>query len=230
MKIIHYTLFTLLAISYAQGQNIAFADGYATYGRENSFISIDADTRYDVEGSKFTFEGFKSAKVSNMPDKLFNIRFNAFTGDMEVEGANNKIYALNKYRKDFLVTFQNSKNSYQVFDYFNSDKEMKTRFFLVLNEGNNKLLLQEKVIFLKEKVSKTGYDAHRPPQYKRIDDQFFIKVPNNENAMVLPKNKKKFAELFPGNKTEILSFIKSSNIKLNKQQDLLKLINYVNSL
>jgi len=230
MKILKITLIFLFSLSLSNAQSIAFADGNATYGRENSFITIDADTRYDVEGSKYLADAFMPAVVSTMPDKLFNIKYNIFSGEMEVQSTNNKAYALNKYRKDIVITFIDSKTTYQLFDYINSDNMMQLGYFLVLNRGENKILIKEKIIFLEEKPSKTGYDEHRPPQYKRLDDKYYVKTSGSSNALELPKNKNKFAELFPKNKSDILSFIKSNKIKLNKEDDLKKIIKYINSL
>lgn len=230
MKIFKTTLIFLFTISLSNAQSIAFADGNATYGRENSFITIDADTRYDIEGSKYLVDKFMPAVVSTMPDKLFNIKYNVFSGEMEVQSSNNKAYALNKYRKDIVITFINSKTTYQLFDYINSDDMMQLGYFLVLNRGENKILKKEKIIFLEEKPSKTGYDEHRPPQYKRLDDKYYLKIAGNSNAIELPKNKKKFAALFPDKKSDILDFIKSEKIKFSKDADLKKLVTHINSL
>lgn len=230
MKIFKTSLIFLLSISLGNTQSIAFADGNATYGRENSFITIDADTRYDIEGSKYLVDNFMPAVVSTMPDKLFNIKYNVFSGEMEVQSSNNKAYALNKYRKDIVITFINSKTTYQLFDFINSDDMMQLGYFLVLNRGENKILKKEKIIFLEEKPSKTGYDEHRPPQYKRLDDKYYLKITSNSNAIELPKNKKKFAALFPDKKGAILDFIKSKKIKFSKDADLKKLITHINTL
>ncbi len=85
-------------------------------------------------------------------------------------------------------------------------------------------------MFIEEKQSKTGYDAYRPPQFKRLNDKYFIKLYNNDFVVLLPKNKKLFANLYPESKSEVLAFIKEKKVKLNKEQDLLKLINFINSL
>lgn len=230
MKLLKTTLLFLFSISLSNAQSIAFADGNATYGRENSFITIDADTRYDVEGSKYLDDAFLPAVVSTMPDKLFNVKYNIFSGEMEVQSTNKKAYALNKYRKDIVITFINSKKTYQLFDFINNDDMMQLGYFLVLNRGENKILKKEKIIFLEEKPSKTGYDEHRPPQYKRLDDKYYIKTSSSSNAVELPKNKKKFADLFPKSKSDILDFIKTNKIKFSKDEDLIKLITHINSL
>ena len=230
MKLLKTTLLFLFSISLSNAQSIAFADGNATYGRENSFITIDADTRYDVEGSKYLDDAFLPAVVSTMPDKLFNVKYNIFSGEMEVQSTNKKAYALNKYRKDIVITFINSKKTYQLFDFINNDDMMQLGYFLVLNRGENKILKKEKIIFLEEKPSKTGYDEHRPPQYKRLVDKYYIKISSSSNAVELPKNKKKFADLFPKSKSDILDFIKTNKIKFSKDEDLIKLITHINSL
>lgn len=230
MKILKLTSILFFCYSLSIAQGIHFADGNATYGRENSFITLDADLRYDVEGSKYLFDSFLPAVVSSMPDKLFNVKYNIFSGEMEVQSKNDKVYALNKYRKDISITFIDSKITFQLFDYLDSENTMQIGYFQVLNRGNNKVLKKHKIIFLEEKPSKTGYDEHRPPQYRRLDDKYYIKLESNPNAIELPKNKKKLVALFPENKSKILDFIKSDKIKLSKEDDLKKLIRYINTL
>ncbi|MBT8259961.1 MAG: hypothetical protein HKO92_06395 [Flavobacteriaceae bacterium] len=230
MKLLKLTSILFFCYSLSIAQNVQFADGNETYFRENYFISLDSDTSYDVEGSKYLMDSFLPAVVSTMPDKLFNIKYNIFSGEMEVQSKNDKVYALNKYRKDISITFINSKITFQLFDYLDSENSMKLGYFQVINRGDNKVLKKHKIIFMEEKPSKTGYDEHRPPQYKRLDDKYYLNLESNPNAVELPKNKNKFAALFPDNKSDILDFIKSNKIKLSKENDLKKLINYINTL
>ncbi|WP_412983740.1 hypothetical protein [Pontimicrobium sp. IMCC45349] len=230
MKKILLSLFSFTICSLSFSQSIAFADGNATYGRENSFITIDADTSYDVEGSKYLTDSYQLASISTMPDNLFKVKYNIFSGEMEVESQNNKAYALNKYRKDIVITFINTKTSFKLFDYIDDDGNKRTSYFSILkSSGDNTILKKQIIIFQEEKFSKTGYDEHKPPQFKRLKDRTYIKVKDNM-AVLMPKNKSKFAALFPESKDDILKFIKKNKIKLSKDSDLVTLIEHINTL
>lgn len=230
MKINLYLILFLVAgtICYSQ-QNIAFADG--AFDRSSSFITIGLDDKVDVEGSKYIQDDFNMATISIYSGYKFNVKYNAYDDEMEVQGKDNKSFALNKNEKSAEVTFVNNNITYGLFDYANSDGQKVPGYFQKLTVGETVALLKkEKIMFIEEKVSKTGYDTYRPPKYKRLNDQFFIKLKESPVAIEFPKNKKNIASLFPNKKDKILKFIKENKIKTNKEEDLIKLTNYINGV
>ena len=211
IKLIIILLLFLSIKGYSQ-QNIAFADG--AFDRSSSFITISDDDTVDVEGSKYINPDYKQALISIYDGYKFNVKYNAFDDEMEVEGKDNKSFALNKNEKKVEVTFIDKNLTYCLFDYVNTDGETKTGYFQKLVKGKNtNLLKKEKIMFIEEKQSKTGYDAYRPPQFKRLNDKYFIKLYNNDFVVLLPKNKKLFANLYPESKSEVLAFIKEKKVK-----------------
>ncbi len=215
-------------LCYSQ-QNIAFADG--AFDRSSSFITIGLDDSVDVEGSKYIQDDFNMAIISIYSGYKFNVKYNAYDDEMEVQGKDNKSFALNKNEKNAEITFLNNNITYGLFDYANSDGQKVPGYFQKLTVGETVALLKkEKIMFVEEKVSKTGYDAYRPPQFKRLNDQFFIKLKESPVAIELPKNKKNIASLFSNKKDEILKFIKENKIKTSKEEDLIKLTNYINGV
>jgi hypothetical protein len=230
MKISLYLILFLVAgtICYSQ-QNIAFADG--AFDRSSSFITIGLDDKVDVEGSKYIQDDFNMATISIYSGYKFNVKYNAYDDEMEVQGKDNKSFALNKNEKSAEVTFVNNNITYGLFDYANSDGQKVPGYFQKLTVGETVALLKkEKIMFIEEKVSKTGYDTYRPPKFKRLNDQFFIKLKESPVAIEFPKNKKNIASLFPNKKDKILKFIKENKIKTNKEEDLIKLTNYINGV
>lgn len=230
MKINLYLILFLVAgtICYSQ-QNIAFADG--AFDRSSSFITIGLEDKVDVEGSKYIQDDFNMATISIYSGYKFNVKYNAYDDEMEVQGKDNKSFALNKNEKSAEVTFVNNNITYGLFDYANSDGQKVPGYFQKLTVGETVALLKkEKIMFIEEKVSKTGYDTYRPPKYKRLNDQFFIKLKESPVAIEFPKNKKNIASLFPNKKDKILKFIKENKIKTNKEEDLIKLTNYINGV
>ena len=218
----------LTTIGYSQ-QNIAFADG--AFDRSSSFITIGNDNNVDVEGSKYIQEDFEMAVISIYSGYKFNVKYNAYDDEMEVQGKDDKSFALNKGEKNAEITFLNANITYGIFDYMGSDGQVIPGYFQKLNVGDAvSLLKKEKIMFIEEKASKTGYDAYRPPQFKRLNDQFYIKQKSNPIAIESPRNKKGVSSLFPEKKDKILKFIKENKIKTNKEDDLMKLISFINSI
>jgi hypothetical protein len=236
------TLFTLiiliscLNISYSQGQlNNQNRFSSDLNGVQNFVESGVVSTKIGVEnpnikGSPYITTKFIPAKISIFTNQIYSVKYNGFLDEFEVQGEDNEIYAINKNEsKDLIITIINTKKKYQVFDYFNNDKDLDIGYFIHLNNQNSeiKLLKKEKIIFIKEKLSSTGYDKAQPAEYKRSKDKYYLKIRDFE-AILLPSNKKKLIKLFLDSEMEILNFIKTEKIKLNKETDLVKLINYLN--
>jgi len=58
--------------------------------------------------------------------------------------------------------------------------------------------------------------------------KYYVVIKNK--MLVIPKSKKKFAELFPNNKKEIVSYIKKNRLKLNNPKHLEILVKKLNEL
>lgn len=230
MKIKLILLLFFCTVCYSQ-QNITFADGRGAFQANSSnFITIDNDNTIDVEGSKYIQEKYIPASISVYSGYKFNVRYNAYDDEMEVEGKDNKSFALNKGEKNLEVTFINTNTTYSLHTYTNRENKTIAGYFQKLNSGEKVTLLKkEKIMFIEEKQSKTGYDSYRPPQFKRVSDKFFIKLKDNPVAIEFPKNKKLFANLFPDRKDEILQFIKKNKLKTSNEQDLIKLFEFINT-
>lgn len=184
-----------------------------------------------VEGSPYIIEKFTPAKISASEDNIFYVRYNALRDEFEVKGENDIAYALNKYRRDIVVELIALKKTYQVFGYLDKNGNENFGYFVDLgkDKSNVKLLKKEKIIFTKEKLAVTSYDTAKPAEYKRGNDEYYIKI-NDANAIELPNGKKNIANLFPKNSKKVLAYIKSEKIKTNREEDLLKLVNYINTL
>ncbi|MCF6295215.1 MAG: hypothetical protein L3J25_05950 [Flavobacteriaceae bacterium] len=238
------TLFTLiiliscLNISHSQGQlnnqNRFSTDlnGVQNFVESGVLSTTIGKENPNIKGSPYITTNFIPANISVSTNQIFSVKYNAFLDEFEVLGKDDVIYAINKNEsKDVTIIMLNTKKKYQVFNYFNSENDLDLGYFIHLNNPNSeiKLLKKEKIIFISEKLSSTGYDKAQPAEYKRSKDKFYLKIRDLE-VILLPKNKKKLTKLFLGSEKEILNFIKTEKIKLNKETDLVKLINYLNQI
>ena len=228
-KILLSIILLLMNFTYSQ-QNIAFADQRVFSANSSSFLTIDNDNLVDIEGTKYIQDGFKAATISVYPNYKFNVKFNALDDEMEIQGKNNKSFALNKNNNRAEVVFLDSNKTYGLYTFSNDNVQPVSGYFQKLFVGEKVILLKkEKIMFIEEKQSKTGYDSYRPPQYKRLNDRFYIKQIDNDIALELPKNKKSIAGLFPNYESDILMFIKKNKLKTNNEVDLLKIIEFINN-
>ena len=198
--------------------------------RTNTFMDLDANDDPNIEGSKFTSENFAYARLSNNPDFVFGIKYDAFNDDMVVKGKNNTEFLLNKNEGDVTVNFVNGK-AFDLANYIDEKNKYLRGFFenLTIKNSNVSLLKQSKIVLLERELAKTGYHTEKPARYHRKKDVYFLKR-ENQNATIFPKNKKKLINSFSDYKKEISDFIKTNKIKFSSEEYLVKLTSYINDL
>lgn len=186
----------------------------------------------EVNGTPYIVNEFLPGKISADKDgNIFNLRYNAYNDIIEIQKSANEIEALYKDLVDVTVTILNK--SYRAYDYKDTSTNAQKRgYFVVVSNGEagqKPLLIKERIIFIEKKPAKSSYNQTKPAQYKRKSDQYYT-LNDNGSAINLPSNKKDLANAFPKHTKDVLNFIKSNKIKTSKQEDLIKLINYINTL
>ena len=203
---------------------VYFAD--KTFTRENGLNKANDTDDANIEGSKFIKSNFQQASVSTHPNILFNVRYNAYNDDIEIEGKENTSYALNKYNGTIIVTMLTGE-TYINTKYIDNKENINTGFFEVLNTSGEFFLLKKQTITIKEKEeAKTTYHQSKPAKYIKGKDEYYIKT-NNLTATKIPKKNKDLAKLFPNQKVAILKYMKDEKIKLKKEEDLIKVFKYI---
>ncbi|MGR7812448.1 hypothetical protein [Lacinutrix undariae] len=226
-----FSLFALAlsfySLSHAQlvGDNNTF-DGY------NGLIRTTARvTNANVEGTPYATDEFVVAKISISETEIFKVKYNALLDEFEVQKDNGELYALNKNgRKDITITLLKEKKTYQIFSYI-EDNTLQNGFFMHLTNPDAKvnLLLKKNKKFIDQTFATSSYDKDRPAHYKNLNDKFFIKL-DDGNAIEVPRKKKDFLKLFPEKKGQIEKFMKTEKLKLKKELDLTKIVNYINMI
>ena len=81
--------------------------------------------------------------------------------------------------------------------------------------------------FIAGKKAKTSLEKSTSAKFKSIEEYFIEK-----NGILIPIeiHKKKILKSLPSHRKEVEKFIKSNKIKLKKEADLIKVIQYYNSL
>lgn len=227
-------LFSLNFI-YAQEDNPFTLTGDANdmlFNSSPSLLTTFDLTDNTIQGSAYIQDNFMPAKLS-LPDgtKIFKLRYNAYSDEIEIENQGGNPNALNKNIDNLLIVFVSDDKTYEAIDYIDDKGNINKGYFVHVTSSDNdyQLLMKETVIFIDKKPAKTGYDKTKPAQLKRLDDTYYVSLDNNP-AVELPSNKKNLSKVFPEHSKEVLEFIKDNRIKTTKKEDLIKLINYINTL
>lgn len=180
----------------------------------------------DLLGSSYINEQFLAVKLINS-DKTYLMRYNAYTDEMEFEKDGKLFYLTKTY--NFSINFEGLNKIYQVFSYQENNRA-KDGYFVTLSKGDNfSLLLQEKIKYFGEVKARSGYTEDKPASLRRLKDKLFIGYKNN-TASELPTKKNDLLKLFSSKSTEIEHYVKKNNLEFKKNEDLIQIFKYYNTL
>lgn len=115
-----------------------------------------------------------------------------------------------------------------VFKYidYKIDAGVDQGYFIVLAEGACSLYLQKSKT-LREAVSAKPYQQPHPPKFLDHRDYCYVKI--GEDPAQRVRNKRRLIKMFGDIGPEVEKYIKEEKIRVRREYDLVKLINYINS-
>jgi hypothetical protein len=227
-------LFTTTAFSQRQNSNNQQIGGNILHNNITSPLEYTKESQniFDIaEGSQFYDIEFKEAKISTS-ETLYKVRYNAFLDEMEIMQAN-EIACINKNLQKHKISFPEDNLEYKILEADNRNKKRVHGYFEVLLENNKVSLYKKNQKKLAIGLNRAPYMTPAPEKIVEFQDEktaFYIELNNSGNAIKLPRKRKAVIRLFKGKEDLVKKFIKENNIKVTKEDDLKKLISYVNSL
>ena len=206
------SLFGQITLSNPEGGVVSFQT------KNKDFSQIEAN------GSPYLDEEFKFGQI------LFNdkvkysgeLRYNAFNSEIEIEQADGKYSAALKRNQISAVI---GDKTYRLFVYAINDAQKKTGYFNPLNEGKVQLLFKPEIKLRKGRIPNTSYGRLVPPTYIDVSS-YYLKI-DNQAAYKIYLRKKYFYQAL--GKKEIQHIVETKNLKLNKLNDILLLLEAYNS-
>ena len=222
------TILVLFITLGAFGQSISTGSGntynnlFMTPGTP-SFVQKNKENLKEfkkISHKMYLSNNYLTSKIDKMKGTV-PMKYNIYKDEMEFS-KNGQILFLNKHegRKVF---FTDLNKTYTIFNY-----NGKLRYFVVHNDGKNKLLSREIIKYVKAKPAQSSYVSSKPADFKRKDDAFYL-ISNNSIVKISTK-KKSFYLLFGSNSAKIKKFVKSNKLNIKKTEDLKKIIMYSNTI
>jgi len=228
-KISIHLLIVLFTANYGFSQTRIDNDVLNPFTAQQRIHSTKSNVK-NIKGSPYLNAKFLPVKVDKLEEKQLSGRYNAFSDEIEIKKQNSSvIFKLNKKSKFSKVQFLMSKVVYAPYDFMENGKSTRGYLAQLNQKGPALLLKKQSIAFIDAQTSNTGYDQGVPAQFRQSKDKYFIKT-REGNIVEIQKNKKDLAKLFPKYEKELLSFIKKQGISTKKETDLIKFINYLNSL
>lgn len=219
-----YTVLILLAATGAvQAQAILnFTRNKETSLQFTKTASADEFLNYsEITGSPYYNQDFSIAKATCCSEKT-PMRYDEYADQIEYQ-KDGTVYILEKGLPYSKIEFLDSK-----FTLVLGTVDDKPEYFIELADGKNSLLKKvskkietvagKKVIFEKKPTSTSVFKENVP--------RYFIKT--EKDVYQLIKGKSDILSLYPEKSAELTTFINSNKIKFNKEEDLVKVINFIN--
>ena len=218
------TIITLLATSTGIAQvNFTNPDEAAIVSFQTKPMNV---SNLKTEGSPYFNEEFEWGQVlvNGKTKSTGNLRYNAVNSEIELQKGEKEYTAVLK-RNYISALIQNK--LYKLYPYIedNNNETIRIGYFTPLNEGNLKLLYKPEKKLRRGKTAATNYDRSIPPRYIDISSYYIQK--GDEPAIKIYLRKKYFYDIL--GKDNIKEYVKSNNLKLNKEGDAIKVMEYYNT-
>jgi hypothetical protein len=194
------------------------------YIRINKLSLRIADEQYiDIDGNPYLYYEFYEGKLIVKTGETFQgeFRLDLYSNVIQLRGEEH-IYALNfphKIERLYLDGYW-----IQFIEYENKDYN-KSGYFICLLEDKISLYRKKEKTMMAKQISK----AYQQPSAARFVDKrdaFYLRI--GDRPAIRIHNKKALLNLFPDHAEEIGEQIKREKIHFNNENDLVRLVNYLN--
>lgn len=183
-----------------------------------------------VNGSPYQNELYKMGTITvrNPEDTLRQeklMRFNAFTGDMEYLGQNNKAQNVLK-RENIEIELEGK--IYEIHPY-KVNGVIYRGYFVPLNRGES-LVLYKKPLkhYRKPALPEHGYEEARKPEYFDASE-YYLQIAG-EGMVPIKLNRKNLLKSLGSKENALKSYISDRRLNLKNPEDVVALISYYNAL
>jgi len=212
----------------SQAVSIAYNGGLMSNG--GAAFKVDSPnskrglTYDEIQGTPYLDKIFSDANfIISDKNKIETApaRYNTYSDQIEFKKGDEilALYSDNPFTKvEFILTNQ-------VLVKLNIDNELKGYFYEIVS-GKNSLYKKVKAKFNDFLPAPNSYSIDRPANFNILKPIYYIKT---ENGFIKnPKNKKEIIDQFADKKEALNTFFKENKIKFDKEDDLKKLIIFLN--
>ncbi|WP_319591130.1 hypothetical protein [uncultured Draconibacterium sp.] len=208
---------TIKAQSYMGG-----VDEFIEYNNINMANSRSDNSYADVEGTPFLYGDFVVGKVKLNNGKYYEgeLRYDNYKRNLEFKDDKGDVYEVLTPEKINSVELGDVTLKYVLTD-------GEGQFFRQLVGGGYSLLAVDEAEYQDPKPARPYVEA-KPARFVEKSATYFLH--SDADGLVELKNKKSLAEVYPEKTKEINSFLKKEKTGFSSEEDLAKLVNYLNSL
>ena len=218
-----FLIFTLLTV-HSQAQVIRILDELHFHQVMLADKTINTNSYEHIKGSPYLDADFKESTVYFKNDSAYKIalRYNIFDQRMEYN-FKNQVYSINNP-----LDIQKIEIGNRIFIYYYSRNNYEFNgYYQLFTQGKASLLLKREIVYREEEKS-DGIVEAKPERFLKNPDKYYIVISSREPELL--KNKKSLKIIFSDNAKEMEAFAKKEKISFKKTADLIRLVDYYNSL
>ncbi|NMR35981.1 hypothetical protein HIO71_17520 [Chryseobacterium aquaticum] len=174
----------------------------------------------DILGSPYSNQNFSKAKIAE-DYEMIQVRYNSYSDEVEFKNENG-VMVLPKENKFSKIEILSPK---QTLIFVNTKDDLNGYFYELLN-GKTSLYKKIKTKFIDVIPASSSYASEKPATFKNLDPIYYIKT--EKGFIKNPKNKKEIIEQLPEKKEVLNTFFSQNKIKFDKEEDLKKLVTFLN--
>jgi hypothetical protein len=222
----------IIAVTFTSGlsfsqviSNNSFEEFYKQY-KMNEYRQ-NFGMKSDVAGTPYETEEFENGEIitsNNIRYTGIPLRFNIYSNEMEFRTEDDRILCIGA--PEFIDSVVVGKEKYVYSPYMLGSKMMRG-YFKVLSEGRVILLLRKNVI-LKPAEPAGAYKEAVPATFVKNPDEFYLRILPAEAKKIA--GKKDLQEVLANYPSAMDDFFKKNKIRFSKSEDMIKLVQYYNSL
>lgn len=180
----------------------------------------------EVEGSPYDRVEFTPGEIVTTSRQHYSgipLRQNIYANEIEFRNQEGKPFFIGVPELIDYILIGGEKFIYSPFRIAN---RIEKGYFTLLANGKAQLL-EKKNVTLRPAEPAGAYKEPVPPQFRRTDSDYYIRVLPAEAKRV--RNKKEMEEILGSTPDKVDDFIKKNKIKFSKKEDLIILMEYYNS-
>lgn len=197
------------------------AEGSAFSNRIRSENSGGTLTYDDIVGSPYLNKMFADAKIAENYEKV-SVRYNSYADQVEFE-RDGQTLVLPKESKFSRIEILSPKQTIVLLE---TNDEFSGYFFEVAAGPKYSLYKKLKTKFVDAVPANSSYTSDKPANFKLLDPVYYIKT--DKGFIKKPRNQKDLISQLPELKDSLTEFFKSNKIKFDKEEDLVKLVKFLN--
>jgi len=185
-------------------------------------------SRTKTEGTEYLDESFVNGEILTSQSENYKdvpMRYNVFRDKMEIKMADGNIYDLTDHTGINQILYKDRTLVYSEFD---AGKTKNSGYLFVLYKGKSALYFRNIKIFMKAVEETNGITPTSPPKIVDKPKEYYVKIA--DGIPMIFNSKKELLDLFGNHASKVDVFIKKQKLKLNNDDDLIKILTYFDTL